>query len=546
MNTRKLFLTGLLRGGYSSLMAQALAILRRFGTNAHAYIPGIGQISGLTAGNYLLADGSTGLTPVDGLQGLVLDAMGAVGAELVTNGDFSNGTTGWVVGGGSAPFNVTLTGGFAAFAGSASFVNAGNTLSATVGQTYLVSYSVASRTAGGVRVAVGGATGTQRSVAGDYSEYLTATTTGAFLIQDTAGTFVGSVDNISVKQVTGIRATSSGAARPTLRRGLVNLLTYSNDLNSAWYVQGPGASKSGSSFTVVDTNDFLLNPGATVGVGAACTMGIVLSGTPGQQVSICVIDNGGAYGGSLSTVTLTATPTLYAVTRPATAQASVFCGVAGLGSSVTATFGGAVLCQGTLTASQILAEGGIPLTTTAAASNSTSGRYSSQFSGAQSLTLGSVPFQMADDHAVITCVRDDSLSTKHYVSISGNGANFPNVCALRSNGSGSCRVSWGDDAATASEVTLSNSVGVPFVVSGRKVGNAKTGRVNGVAGTVSNTVMGATTLTGAAIGMLGAGGSQFFSGTIGPVILIKGTVQDSDLLILERFVASLTPNAPSF
>ena len=80
MNTRKLFLTGLLRGGHS-LVQQALAILRRFGSDAHAYIPGIGTISGLTAGNYLLADGSTGRTPVDGLQGLVLDGMGSVGSD---------------------------------------------------------------------------------------------------------------------------------------------------------------------------------------------------------------------------------------------------------------------------------------------------------------------------------------------------------------------------------------------------------------------------------------------------------------------------------
>jgi hypothetical protein len=57
--------------------------------------------------------------------------------------------------------------------------------------------------------------------------------------------------------------------------------------------------------------------------------------------------------------------------------------------------------------------------------------------------------------------------------------------------------------------------------------------------------MGAATVTGGSIGQFATGGA-FMTGSVGPVIVIKGTVQDSDLLVLERWVASLTPNAPSF
>lgn len=61
-----------------SLISQAIAVLRKFGSNAHAYIPGIGVVSGLNSNNFLE---NTFATPavVDGLEGgvLVVLALGS-------------------------------------------------------------------------------------------------------------------------------------------------------------------------------------------------------------------------------------------------------------------------------------------------------------------------------------------------------------------------------------------------------------------------------------------------------------------------------------
>jgi len=58
--------------GNNSLAQQAIAILCKYGSSAHAWIPGIDTVSGLVCGNS--NDGSPSV--VDGGVGLVLDAMG--------------------------------------------------------------------------------------------------------------------------------------------------------------------------------------------------------------------------------------------------------------------------------------------------------------------------------------------------------------------------------------------------------------------------------------------------------------------------------------
>ncbi len=42
----------LLTFGKKSVIQRAISVLRKFGTNAHAYIPGVGVLNGMTAGNY--------------------------------------------------------------------------------------------------------------------------------------------------------------------------------------------------------------------------------------------------------------------------------------------------------------------------------------------------------------------------------------------------------------------------------------------------------------------------------------------------------------
>ena len=70
---------GLVAASQPSLVAQALAILAKYGSNANLYLPGVGAINGITAGNWLDSAGTTAAT-VDGQVGRVDNARG--GAHL--------------------------------------------------------------------------------------------------------------------------------------------------------------------------------------------------------------------------------------------------------------------------------------------------------------------------------------------------------------------------------------------------------------------------------------------------------------------------------
>lgn len=58
-----------------TIAQKVAAILRKYGTDAHVYLPGIGVINGLTAGNYLDSAGTTAAT-VDNPVGKVVDIGG--------------------------------------------------------------------------------------------------------------------------------------------------------------------------------------------------------------------------------------------------------------------------------------------------------------------------------------------------------------------------------------------------------------------------------------------------------------------------------------
>ena len=394
----------------SILSRQALAILRRFGTNAHAYIPGIGTISGLTAGNYLLADGSTGLTPTDGLQGLVLDAAGSVGpllkgavAPIASTTGFSSGQATLSLVSNEIVFTQT--------AGVYAQVVVSPPLVAEIGKTYRVEATFRRGTHTAIQMQV------QRGAAGSYAVivatsmltnttnvtkelYFTATATDTVISVTSVGVpgDTSYVASFTVQEVTGIHATSSGAARPTLRL--------------------------------------------------------------------------------------------------------------------------------------------------------TSGRYSSQYAGAQSLTLGSVPFQMSDDHFVIAAGRIDNgaVPTQTLFGCANSSTANPLVGQLSFNLTG-VTGNMRDNAGTliaAGTGTL--AIGETFVGSLIRTTGSVLVRKNGVSGTpVSTTGLGATTLTTATIGAsTRTTVVSAVTGAVGPVIIGKGTLTAAEALTLERFVASLTPSAPSF
>jgi len=135
--------------------------------------------------------------------------LGTVGSELVTNGDFSSSTgwtlgTGWTISGGTV--NANIASGFAGISQS---------LALTAGKAYLVSYEITSRTSGSVGFFLGNSGssnanqfGTTHSAVGVYSTVISFASGEALVVQiRSENGFVGSIDNISVKEITANNVT---------------------------------------------------------------------------------------------------------------------------------------------------------------------------------------------------------------------------------------------------------------------------------------------------------------------------------------------------
>ena len=527
--------------------------------------------AGLPTNNYTLSNGSTGYSAVDGTAGLVLDAAGAVGAELASTS------------------SITLT-------GTNAYTSLTMTASPAVGKTYLVTYSY-NLSSGSIQMGSGGsfATGPVQSgpSSGTYSYYAVGNgTTTTTILYCNLG--VGTVTNISIKEVTGIHATQSTTAnKPALRRGLYNLLTYSNTFsNAAWTKTDITVANDATDSTGFTNGAWTVTEGsagtssfnyAATGHSAGATLSqarVVKRGNTDICRMVTASPAGNGYQcwfnlatGAKLTSSLLGTGTgsadivalgngFYLLIVTATIGAAdtasnnnFYCTSA---NNVTTRVNGAThiieragLFQGTLTAAQILAEGGIPLTTSAAASNQSAGRYSWQFDGTNdSLALGSVPFQANDDWAIVVGARADSIANSpDLFSIFGNGAGSP-VIRLAHGSAGTLSIAARDDAAylLLAADPASTSVGEVYVATGFKRSAAVFLRKNGTQkATQGGSTFGAATLTGSSIGArLLTVPANYLTGSIGPVIVIKGTISDSDLLTLERWVASQTPNGPTF
>ena len=403
-------------------VAKMLSELKKFGANGHLYIPGIGAISGITAGNYLDSIGTTSAS-VDGNVGLVKDALGGLNATQATTG-----------------------------------------------------------------------------------------------------------------------------YQPKLRRGLVNLLLYSNDLmNAAWSIAAGGTKQSANSITFSATNDQLgqtVNTDASVGVSA--TGAVVLSGA-GSIVLVLARIGGGVYEDSALTINLTPTPTLYSVSKTiANAGQTGFrlALVKTAGSTATSiTMDGAAVLKGSLTAQQIIAAGGIPLTTTAQASSS-AGTYKLEFDGVDDrLLLGSVPFQTSDNLAIVFSGNVASLSASRSLFGAYSAAeNNPRIQMYTSLTSGVLTGMIRDDAG-ASAISTGGSVqsGGNFIASLVKQGATMSVRLNGVAGSIGNTSsLGVATLNTCA---LCETKGSYSAASVAGVAVIKGTVTAAQALIFERGLNALSQYA---
>lgn len=506
------------------------ALFNRIGSNAHRYMAGVSPSGGFTPGNYQDSSGTTQAV-VDAPVGLVLDAAGSLGAEIIT-ANFAAGDAGSLVTNNAGVVTVQNNDSTAAYTAA----NA----SAVVGKTYRLTYTLVSKPVSSPAMIIFGGYNSGSAInPGTYTIHVTASGTGGLILANGSSTVNGESSvwsGVSVKEVTGIHASQSTAGyKPVLRRGIVNLLTWSNDLTNAVWQALNGASKAGQVITLGSTYaTYIAGSNIANALGNTYTAAVILSGTPGVQVYISLVDLGGAYPRSSQQITLSASPTMYLVTRIGVTQANVALQITDSGQATSVTFGGAGVFQGTYTAAQILAAGGIPLTTTAAASSSL-GPYWHEYDGAKLLALGSSPFGGLDDHAVVVAFNATAANT--YAFSNAKSGTLASVCSININANGYVQLYYKDDAGTTVYVTDPvDRRGTDIVVAGWKVGNLITLRINGVQKATSSTPLGATTTDNWQLGALVSAGQ--LKGRIYDGNLVKGTLTLADIKTLEKAAAA--------
>lgn len=185
----------------------------------------------------------------------LIKMSGISDTELVTNGDFATDSdwtkeAGWTISEGTANFS----GG----TGNRAMYQA---VGITNGKTYKIQYKVSSISSGQVAVRFGGMSGVGEITAttiGIYTGYITATgsANGNIYIEDNDNNFVGSIDNVSVKEVDVETpridyTTEIGKAKELQKPSLLlepqstNLITFSDDF-SQWTVDGEASISSDS------------------------------------------------------------------------------------------------------------------------------------------------------------------------------------------------------------------------------------------------------------------------------------------------------------
>ena len=569
-----LSLSGIDREVFRSLFNPVAEVFRKYPVgDVHLYIPGVGQVNGFQPGNYFDSAGTTQAS-VDGSVGLVLDAAGSVGAELapVSSATITD------LGGGRYRVEANTTGRL--YFGAANLKN---------GATYRLSFNIESYTGSSTFNSdwcdvAGGYPSTPLFVGGVsyHASRATYDSTYRFLdITTGAGTTL-TINTVRAQEVTGIHATQSTPGyKPTLRKGIVNLLTYSNDLtNAVWskvatsIVGGQsdpygGASAQGINDTGANAAHYIQQSYSYIAGSAYSLCRVVKAGGTGfVQIpfeSAAFSGNlfanfdltSGAVGNKSGSVTASIAPLgngffLCVASAVATSTASGnthlwLLNSNGLSFAPAYTgSGGTALYhytsgnfQGTLTAAQIIAAGGIPLTLTAPASSQAGVNYL-EFDGVDgNLQLPSPIFQQVDNHCVIVAASPSIIDgTYRRIFTQENGSATAAEMEYTVVG---VNVTWRDNTPTAvSLVGPVPTLNTPFVFSARKIGDTRIGRFNGVEFGSNTTPLGATTLNPVAYFGNRSALDRQFKGKLYPAIIIKGTVSDADLVVLEKFVAQLS------
>lgn len=542
--------------------ARVRSILRKYG--ATMLLPGPSGVAqyGYAPGNYVESTGQT-LAPVDSAVGFVADAAGTLGPELA-NGFNSGWTgTGWTFSGGVA---------------SASAATNPATRLATIaaGKTYRVTLRCNSFTSGGYKLLYEGGASLfgDKSASGEFTANLTSTTTGGVYIWCNSA-LTASFDKFEIKEITGIHATQATTQyKPSVRRGLVNLLTYSNDFSNGAWVKPSVTITSGNIFaTTTDATEHILSGSVSSATNSTYTAVVKVKKGAQDWVCLSLFDQGsigtrryfnvatGAVGSSdnfnggadgIAPYTIDAGSGYYYVVLvraarpestsltlrviPASADLTrVYAAQNTTDSQVSVEAIG--IFQGTLTAQQIIDAGGIPVTTSAPASSTRGSNYW-QFDGTDDrLSLSAVPFQTQDVSFAITAFNPtvSNADARRLWDFSGNGAEIyltfahGNLQFSSYGGSGSAAT------ATATGAVVANT---PRIATCVNTGTSRSLRVDGAVTGSSATAVSASTANVATLGNRAAG-DRAFSGHKHLQIFGKGAITDNELLTLEKFVAKL-------
>ena len=234
------------RKGARLLPTRVAAILRKFGANAHLWMPGVGYLNGFQAGNYIESIGYT-MGAVDNPVGIALDAAGSAGPELFGYVSSLTAYSGTVLDVGNGVTKFT-------FSGNDPHVEFLLTIPTTrVGKRY--KYSVKVWTDAGQPTDV--ELISCNNVYGDISASgvkTISTVPAEFSIYPAFGSggnstqFIARLDGkelpsagqylyfsgVSIKEVAGIHVSQATTAnKPILRRGIVNNCLYGSDLSVA-------------------------------------------------------------------------------------------------------------------------------------------------------------------------------------------------------------------------------------------------------------------------------------------------------------------------
>jgi len=504
---------------------------------------------------------------VDNPVGLSLDALQAMtlGSELVTNGDFASGTTGFASASVAASTMSVITGEAQVIA-TVGYGRQIQAVTCTVGQTYRLA-GKARVISGGSRAFIGitsASTGAAATVVGNTTLTTQVLLSGQFVADATtmylvfgddlnvAGGTLG-FDDISIKQIPGIHASQATTAnKPILRRGLLNLLTQAQAYSHtdwAKYTVGTASAPALGALqlapdgtttaqrvtfscpgTLIGDQSMLDHASITVASGQPYTQIAYIKGTPGQTIAFRNVA-GSSYG------TLTFDGTWQILTRVETSISTTGSWSIGLRGTTGSTTGTVVvdlwtagLFQGTYTAQQIIDAGGIPLTTSVAASNSNSGKYSWQFDGVNdSLLTGNLGITNTVS-VVIAGVLNSLPATTVFANEGVNGLQI----LIRNTGVIDVFKAGVEPIISTASGTI--VAGVPFVLTFRLQGGVSVLRKNGAQVSTAAYVASLSATAGLSISEAGAS----IDGSIYPIIAIKGTVSDADLLTLERFVGQLS------